>query len=340
MLYIRVDMNDSIATGHMMRCLAIADAARNLGEETMFVLADAQAAGLLSSRGYRFIVLGTPWDDMEAELPELILVIRKNKIPGLLVDSYQVTKNYLRELQNETQVCYIDDLYAFPYPVDTMICYEIYCDTFDYWKHYTQEQLYLGTDYAPLKAAFCGCSEKNIHRKAECLLLLFGGAVPYDFLEQLLKKMERDAYREIHVVCARSDTKYEMLCETYKMEKNVRIHPFVTNLDILMKRADLAVSAGGVTIYELCACGTPTISYAMADNQLGTVRKFAEDGVIAYAGDIRKDPVADRVCSLLRRYRCDQQLRRERSRKMQKLVDGKGAQRIAKILMGRKGKTE
>ncbi len=40
MLYIRTDMNPSIATGHMMRCLSIADAAASLGEDVTFILAD------------------------------------------------------------------------------------------------------------------------------------------------------------------------------------------------------------------------------------------------------------------------------------------------------------
>ena len=57
MLYIRVDMNDKIATGHMMRCLAVADAARMKGEDTTFILADWQAVELLRQRGYEFVVL-------------------------------------------------------------------------------------------------------------------------------------------------------------------------------------------------------------------------------------------------------------------------------------------
>lgn len=37
---------------------------------------------------------------------------------------------------------------------------------------------------------------------------------------------------------------------------------------MLMQKADIAISAGGFTLYELCACGTPTITYCMADNQM------------------------------------------------------------------------
>lgn len=35
----------------------------------------------------------------------------------------------------------------------------------------------------------------------------------------------------------------------------------------LMQQCDMAVSAAGSTLYELCACGMPTITYVLADNQ-------------------------------------------------------------------------
>ena len=54
MLYIRADMNNRVATGHMMRCLSIADAASSLGEEVTFLLADNQALGLIKERGYQY----------------------------------------------------------------------------------------------------------------------------------------------------------------------------------------------------------------------------------------------------------------------------------------------
>lgn len=56
MLYMRVDMNNRIGTGQMMRCLSIADAARTLGEQTTFILADNQAKSLIRRRGHRAIV--------------------------------------------------------------------------------------------------------------------------------------------------------------------------------------------------------------------------------------------------------------------------------------------
>ena len=80
--------------------------------------------------------------------------------------------------------------------------------------------------------------------------------------------------------------------------------------------------------------GTPTISYSFVDNQLYTVKQFEEDGLIAYAGDVRWDDIFGNMADLVGRYNQDESIRRERSLKMQTMVDGKGAKRIAKVLLG------
>ena len=99
-----------------------------------------------------------------------------------------------------------------------------------------------------------------------------------------------------------------------------------------MRLADIVVSAGGTTLYELCACGTPTISYAFADNQLNNVEKFDEDGIIRYAGDARYTDIVPAVKKLLTKYD-SREYRQELSTRMQDVVDGKGAERIVRALI-------
>ena len=64
-LYIRADMNSEISTGHVMRCLSVADAAKRMGREAVFITADDQPKDLIESRGHRCIVLGSRWNDLE-----------------------------------------------------------------------------------------------------------------------------------------------------------------------------------------------------------------------------------------------------------------------------------
>ena len=123
MIAIRVDMNNQIATGHLMRCLSISEALRLQNEEVVFIISDEQPVELLRQKNFRYIVLNTKWNDMESEVKALTKIINDENIDKLLIDSYQVTYKYLNEISNITKTIYIDDLGKFEYPVDTVICY-------------------------------------------------------------------------------------------------------------------------------------------------------------------------------------------------------------------------
>lgn len=332
MFYIRTDMNAVIATGHIMRCLSIADAVTSQGEKVTFVLADEQAAELVKQRGFRVIVLHTQWNEMEAELPRLLEIVEKEKIDRLLIDSYQVTESYLKVLTVRVKTLYIDDLNAFVYPVNGVVCYANYWKKFDYGGKYKETKLFIGPEYTPLRQAFCNCREKIIKNKAEELLLLSGGTDPHDMLKHILDKVDKDMFKRINVICGRYYDGYKNLQSMYQTYENINIYQAVSNMEDYMQTADIAVSAGGTTLYELCACGTPTISYSFVDNQLDNVKQFQEDEIIDYAGDVRYDNVVDNIMQYLKTYKEDIVLRRQRSKKMQKLVDGNGALRIVDAL--------
>lgn len=334
MLYIRADMNNVIATGHIMRCLAIANEAIKLGWGVTFILADAQATKILNERRIPYIILETAWNDMESELEKLQEIIRERNIRVLLIDSYMVTQKYLQILSTKTRIVYIDDLNSFKYPVHTLICYANYWEKFSYEEIYRDTMLLLGPDYVPLRDAFCHCGAKEIKPCIEYLILLSGGTDQYYILENLLKNMKIKEYKNIDVICGRYYEKYDQLCTKFSRFPQVQFHKEVPDIEVYMGRADMAVSAGGTTLYELCACGVPTISYSFADNQLDSVLQFQKDNLIAYAGDVRYTNIYDNVGRLLEQYFSNITLRKQCSEKMQNLIDGMGASRIVKALLG------
>lgn len=338
MLYIRVDANETIATGHLMRCLSIADAAKDLGEDTTFIMADESADMLVKSKGYHSVILHTQWDDMDGETDKMLDIIRKNGISRLLIDSYQVTEKYLTSLSEETKVTYIDDLDKFIYPADTLICYAAYYDKFNYASKYSDTKLLLGTKYAPLRREFCGLKKKLIHDRIERILVLSGGTDRMNVLQQILDAVV--SFENIHIdaICGIYNPNFDMLCKRYEAFHNISLHRSTDNIISYMQSADVTISAGGTTLYELCACGTPTISYIIADNQTDNASWFAGNGVIELAGDARKDDIGKILISTLPKYR-ESTYRESISLRMQQMVDGKGAKRIVKHLINDKGLT-
>lgn len=328
MLYIRTDINEIIATGHVMRCLSIADAAKEIGEDVTFIFADEQGKNYIENRGYQTIILHTQWNDMESELSHLEEVIEHEKITTLLVDSYQVTEHYLKTLSSYVKIIYIDDWAQNVYPVDVLICYMSHWEKLQHKKKYPDTRLLLGLQYVPIRSAFQNLGRKEIRDKVESVLLLSGGSDPYNVLSELLSFIRTIPFNEIVIICGKYNVNADALMEEYKEDANVRILKSVNNIEDYMKKADLAISAGGTTLYELCACGTPTISYAFADNQIENVKGFAENDIIEYAGDVRYDDVFGNLDEIIKRYCENIEIRKQHSQKMQAMVDGKGASRI------------
>lgn len=333
MLYFRVDMNPTIATGHMMRCLSIADEVRELGGGVTFIAADEYPMELCKSRGYDVIVLHTDWKDMESELPKLMEVIEANGIDALFVDSYQVTPEYLSGLQKSVKIIYLDDLDKFAYPVDRIICYANYYKQFSYAKD-NNVGYCLGMKYIPLRKVFRDCPEKKIEDKINKVLLLSGGTDSYGVIEKMVERFKNEDSITFVTVCGRYYEGFEELRDKYREYSNLEFYKNVSDLEEYMKEADLAISAGGTTLYELCAVGTPTISYSFADNQLYNVKQFDEDGLIEYAGDVRNADIFENVWNCYLKYNEDAKLRKDKSIKMQQVVDGRGASRIASVLLG------
>ena len=54
-----------------------------------------------------------------------------------------------------------------------------------------------------------------------------------------------------------------------------------------MQESDIIISVGRITLYEFCACGTPTLTYAITDNQLDNIRNFLDLQLMNYIGDMR-----------------------------------------------------
>lgn len=339
MQYFRVDMNPTIATGHMMRCLSIADDVRELGGDVTFIVADEYPVELCHSRGYDVIVLDSDWKDMESELPKLAEVIEASQIEELFIDSYQVTPEYLAGLKKHVKVTYLDDLDKFAYPVDRIICYANYCKQFSYAEENNVGHC-LGMEYIPLRKVFRNCPQKQISDRIRKVLLLSGGTDSYGIIEKMVERFKNVTSIIFVTVCGRYYEGFEELQDKYKGYPNLEFYKNVSDLEEYMKKADLAISAGGTTLYELCAVGTPTISYSFADNQLYNVKQFAEDGIIEYAGDVRETDIVEKIQDLYAQYDKNVKLRKERSAMMQRNVDGNGAYRIAKVLLKMQGENE
>ena len=107
----------------------------------------------------------------------------------------------------------------------------------------------------------------------------------------------------------------------------------VSEMSKLMCEHNIAVSAAGSTLYELCACGLPTITYVLADNQIPAAKVFSEKGVMIDAGDVRKDAdFIQHIFAAVQKLSQNQEQRMNMARAAVCLADGRGAYRLATMI--------
>lgn len=371
LIYIRTDANSTIATGHMMRCLSVANACLQKGMQVCFVVSDTESKSVFDAlvkdavsseqvSSLSVCMLRTAvYNDLEKELPELTDIIVTNKPGLLLLDSYFVTSAYLEAVNRVTKTAYLDDLRSFDYDVDLLINYDIIPDdTMAEYKASYQNAAtcLLGGLYTPLRTQFQNCAftvrDFLSTIQSPAVLVTTGGSDPYHFCLHFLEAAKQLPVT-FHVVLGRLNTDKEVLLN-YEKLGNVILHENVTDMASLMSECDFAVSAAGTTLYELCALGVPSVSYTLADNQMVSAKAFDTVGAVSYAGDIR--PARDfslRTCDVSHRPEINEEIisrivahveemtllsdnyvkRKSAHESMRRLVDTNGASRIAEALI-------
>lgn len=362
MFIIRADGNARIGAGHLMRCLTIADELQRYADsdEVLFVCADRQSAGLAQSRGYNAFVLESDPRDMERELSAWRRIPEINKKANvILVDSYFVTARYLEQLREYGKVTLLDDMGEERFPADRVVNYNAFADRERYEGMYRDSgtELILGSAYVPVRPQFRGKSYK-VRERVENILITTGGGDIDNIAGQILKRIRRKADRlpadnkitdgfimkkkgktitekiDFHLITGSFNPHFEEMKAWEKQSPYIHIHHNVQDMAGLMSGCDLAVTAGGSTVYELAALGVPFICFSYAENQEKITEYLHREGIAFSAGAYHRDKdavlekIAEQTMVLMR----DCRMRNKCYLKGRSLTDGMGAERLAKIL--------
>lgn len=343
----RADANPSIGFGHIMRCLSIADAVAALHREVLFILADDTVQKLVADRGYPSIVLGTTYNDLKEEAEKVSSIIADNKSGALIIDSYFVTEHYLNVLWStcrsvSCRLVYMDDVLAFPYPCDVLLNYNIYGLDADYRGLYKEAQttpiFLLGTSYAPLRREFQNLAPRIVRRQGRNILISTGGSDCEHITLELVEEIRKRAVGDIvfHLIVGAMNEDKEFIYNRTKDHPNIVLYENVKNMSVLMQSCDVAISAAGSTLYELCATQTPTITYILADNQIPGAEGFEHHGVLKCIGDVRRigaEMLAEKLIKAAVELCGNYDERVKTVKKMLNVTDGYGANRIIKKVL-------
>lgn len=339
MILFRADGNAHIGSGHIMRCLSIADAFKRKNKDCLFVLADNTFQPLIESRGYAVYILESDYCDMDGEFENLKEVILSNCSEMLIADSYFVTANYLQKLKVLAYLVYIDDLASFAYPADVLVNYNAYGPDIDYKKLYFNEnvvcpRLILGAGYVPLREMFRNVPKNKQRKTVKDILISTGGADSAHLALKIAECVAKDNTYDWHFLIGTMNPDYGEIKKIAEKNKTIHIHYNVKDMKYLICSCDLVVSAAGSTMYEIAACGVPMITYVLADNQIPGAEAFAKLGLAVSCGDLRdKENTATILMDAVDRMEKSFILRKQIGEKMQHMIDGFGADRLVGELL-------
>ena len=327
MIGIRVDSNTKIAMGHIMRCMSIAE---QMNIKPIFICSERDSTDIASINGYKSICLENDYNRKEDELEALLGVIENNNITTLVVDSYSVTDKYLRKLHEKVKLVYIDDINSFKYDVDLIINYTYMTEKSIYEKwNYTNVKFLIGSKYVPLRKQFI--QEPIQIQDVKNIFITTGGTDEYHMIIELIGRLDNNRYG-LNIVLGRYYNDKEKLERYIDDIDNVTIYSNVSDIANIMKKNDIAISAGGTTLAELATLGIPTICFSVADNQMSGTKMYDKSGLMIYCGDVRtnKEKVVENIIRTVNKLADDRIMRKQMADNMKKSFDACGATRLAR----------
>lgn len=280
-IVIRADASAKMGTGHIMRCIALAQAWQNRGGYVTFI-SDCESEELhkrIIDEGFNFISVKSPYPNPSDLIQALSLLsaitnsTNKTVPCWLVLDGYHFTPEYQKSIRDEGYLLLIiDDMNHLPhYHADILLNQNIHDPDLKY-NCDADTTLLLGTRYVLLRREFLKYRDFNrqIPDQAKNILVTLGGGDPDNVTLKVIEALklldEPDISVRIIVGPVNSHQKslHKAIASAH-FEAELLINP--PNMPELMAWADLAISAGGGTCWELAFMGVPIIALILSENQ-------------------------------------------------------------------------
>jgi UDP-2,4-diacetamido-2,4,6-trideoxy-beta-L-altropyranose hydrolase len=341
-LLIRADASVAVGTGHVMRCLALAQAWQDAGGCATFAMAESTPAikDRLGNEGVRLVEIeGSPGGG--AELEQTIALARNCGATWVVADGYEFDAGYQRALKDAgLKVLLLDDNgRGGSYAADVVVNQNIHAHENLYKDRTPHTKLVLGTKYALLRREFASLhgEQREIPSVARSILVALGGSDPDNVTLRVLQAMDQVVVPDlqISVVVGGSNPHLAAIAESAaKARHRCSILENVANMGEVIVWADLAISAAGSVCWEYCALGLPAVVVAVAENQVSAAEALHASGAARLIPGGARFAVVE-MAELITRLVNSIEERRSLSQVARTLVDGGGASRVVSILLSR-----
>lgn len=337
----RADSSVTIGAGHISRCLALAEELQKQNQQIIFICCDlpGNLSNLILKKGYMTEIL--PASDIFRPAKEVIeLLAGKNIYPNrFILDHYQLGYEWEKELKEKSiPLMVIEDRPNRSHVCDTLLVQNASEPEAATYREFVPSgcRLLLGPQYALLRPEFYTARKqlKRESRLPERLFVFFGGTDPTNETLKVIKALSGSETFDfqIDVVTGSGNPCCDRIIQNLKGLPGSQLHIQTDKMAELMTQADLAIAAGGVNTFERFCLGLPTIAIGISEDQLDILKRLGEEGYLYYLGasaDVTVEGISEQI-----QISCGNwESVRESGLKGMKLVDGKGAARVAQILI-------
>ena len=342
-LIIRCDASESIGSGHLMRMIALAQAWQQTGGVAVFLCAEITPAFEQRIVNENFLIKrlsAAPGSDKDLEITSC-WISRYSRYGGSLavaLDGYQFDDEFQLALKKSGSPLLVVDDYGHArfYHADWVLNQNISAKEELYSQRGPKTELLLGTRFALLRQEFLKYCvwKRSIPARGRKVLVTLGGSDPENFTLKVIEVLA-GLDLEVRVVVGGANPNLQTLslaidrARTSATDARLDVNP--PDLAAIMAWADLAISAGGSTAWELAFMRLPSLLLVTAENQrestLELVRResFLQIELSEFFAPLT---LKRRIMDIA----ADKPIRTRLSHQSSCVVDGRGAQRVSCIL--------
>jgi len=343
MIVIRADSNPKIGIGCITRSLNLADSLKGKYPVVFITEDNKQGVELIKQRGYNAIV-HPAWKELDSEIEgscQLLEELAKESDVLFIVEYKILNDKFIKGVSKIAKKTVVIANYPKTLELqdaNAVINANVFPGKGEEEKEEGKTAYYRGPKYIILAKQFENAGPKPVVGKVQQVLVTMGGADKENAAASVVKALDKvEGYFKATIVVGpiyAFEKELRELAEKSSKELKVEKNIPVKEMFELMKEADLAISAAGISLYELCSQGTPTIVMAAESvygHQLGIANAFAKANA-AHSLGLFKETGVEQISKAVEELVGNKELRKSLSEKGQAFVDGKGLERAKHII--------
>lgn len=354
----RVDSSVSMGSGHLMRCLTLANELRHHGAEILFICREHPGHLISRVKDASFPVHYLPANEknktnlsenysewlgvtQKQDATETIEALEQQDYDWLVVDHYGLDINWETLLRPVVKkILVIDDLANRSHDCDLLLDQNYFgAANDDRYKNWvpTNCKTLLGPRYALVPSDYAIMRKFYTQRDGQIrrVLVFFGASDHDDQTSKLLEALSSPdlTHLVVDIVIGANHSNSVGIASRVARRAGTNLHQNLPSLVSLMFRADLFIGAGGTTTWERMSLGLPSLVISIAENQRVFTDKLHADGLQFSLSGGKLASISewhDTIHQLIKK----PEIVRQVAKKTYKLVDGQGCNRLVRVMYG------